>query len=230
MKKMSVANYNWLLLATAFGNFWIWRVFKENFIIGIFLMILSLLLFKQVTKVQKNQLIALIFVFIVVSIFILKVSFDKNIFIYSAEKQAQQDARHGLYAVELGQLYKNKLSLHFYKDFSWSIHKLERNLFYNLDLNLYFFGSHPRERAGIGEFDKYPWILLPFFIVGLFLVIQNYYLVTVVYLIGASLISMFSSPTYPLGPALFFPLINVVITFGLIYCFRIVKNKMRRFK
>lgn len=220
-----------LLLAIIFGNLWIWRIFKENFIIGILLVILSFLLFKQIViKVQKGQLVALIFIVIIITLRSLEVGFDRNIFTISVEEQAQQNARHSLYSVELGQLFKNKLSLHFYKDFSWSIRKLERNLFYNLDPNLYFFASHPRERPGIVEFDKYPWILQPFFIVGLFLVIQNYYSTSVIYFIGAAFISMFFSPVYTLGPVLFFPLINVVITLGLLYFFKFVKNKTRGFK
>lgn len=223
--------YYLLLLTTTFGNLWIWRIFKDNFIVAIFLVILSFLLFKLIiAKVQKAQLLTLILIFTTVSLLTLRVGFDKNIFIISSREQLQQDVRHGFYAVELGQLYTNKISLYFYKYFSGSIRKLEQNLFSNLDLNLYFFASHPRERSGIVEFVKYPWILLPFFIVGLFSVIQYYYPAIVIYLIGASLISMFLSPTYPLGPVLFFPLINVVIALGLIYFVQLVKNKMRGFR
>lgn len=222
--------YNLLLLAVTFGNLWIWRIFKENFIIGILLVILEFLFFKQVmTKTQKGQLFALIFILIIVTFLTIKVGFDKNIFIISAEEQAQQNARHGLYAVELGQLFKNKLSLHFYKYFIDPIHKFKRNLFYSLDPNLYFFASHPRERP-TGEFEKYQWILLPFFIVGLFLVIQYYYPIIGVYFIWAALFSMFLSPSFPLGPVLFFPVINIVTTLGLIYFLQKVKSKIRGFK
>jgi hypothetical protein len=133
---------------------------------------------------------SLIFVFIIITFLVLRVGFDKNIFFTSSREQLQLNERHGLYAIELGQLFTNKVSLHFYKYFSGSIRKLEQNLFYSLDPNLYFFASHPRERAEVGEFDKYPWVLLPFFIVGLFLVIQYRYLVVITYLIGASVISI----------------------------------------
>ena len=105
-------NSSTLPLGITFGNLWVWRIFKDNFIIGILSVILSLLLFKQViTKVQKGQLIALIFIFIIVAYLTLRVGFDKNISIISAEEQLQQNSRHGFYAVELGQLFKNKVSL-----------------------------------------------------------------------------------------------------------------------
>lgn len=221
--------YYLLLLSTSFGNLWIWRIFKDNFIVAILLVILSFLLFKLIiAKVQKAQLLTLILIFTTISLLTLRVGFDKNIFIISSREQLQQDMRHGFYAVELGQLFTNKVSLHFYKYFSGSIRKLERNLFSNLDPNLYFFASHPRER-GTGEFEKYPWILLPLFIVGLFLIIQ-YYLKMGIYFIWAALISMFISPAYSLGPVLFFPLINVVIALGLIYFLRQVKIRIRGFR
>lgn len=219
-----------LLLAITFGNLWIWRIFKENFIVGILLIVLNLLLFKQVTtKVQKNQLLALTFIFLVISFIILKSGFDTSIFTISSEERIQQNARHGFYSVELGHLFKNKISLQLYKHLDRPIYKLQRNFFYNLDPNLYFFASHPRERAGIGEFEKYSWILLPLFIVGLFLVIRNYLKVGI-YLVSTAVISMFLTPTFYLGPILFFPLINIIVTLGLIYCLKNFKNKRRGLK
>lgn len=218
-----------LLLIVTFGNLWIWRVVKENFILAILLIILSLLLFKLViAKMQKSQLLILILVFALTSFITLRTSFDKNIFIISAEEIVQQNVRHGYYAVELGQLFQNKISLQFYKYFSRPIYKTERNIFYNLDPNVYFFVGHPRERAGIEEFDKYPWFLLPFFIAGVFLVIRYNYPTVGIYFICTILISMFLSSAYSLGPVLFFPLINILITLGLIYFLRLLK--MRGFR
>lgn len=220
---------NLLLLTITLGNLWIWKIFKENFVIGVLLVILSFLLFRQIiARIHKGQLLVLIFIFITISLLTLRVGFDKNIFITSSREQLQQNIRHGFYAVELGQLFTNKVSLYFYKNLSISIRKLEQNLFSNLDLNLYFFAGHPRERE-TGEFEKYPWILFPLFIAGLFLAIQ-YYPKIGIYFIWAALIGMFVSPAYFLGPTLFFPLINVVITLGLIYFLRLVINVMRGYK
>ena len=219
--------YRLLLLAVIFGNLWIWRILRENLLIGILLIILSFLLFKQViTKVQKRQFFLLILIFATISFITLRVGFDNNIFVSSAEEKIQQNTRHGFYSVELGKLFKNTISLQFHKYLSTSIYKLERNLFYNLDPNLYFFAAHPRERAGVGEFGKYPWFLLPFFIIGLFLAIRYYYLPTGIYFIWTSLISIFLNPGYYLGPVLFFPLMNILIVLGLIFSLRIVKNKI----
>lgn len=216
--------YYLLLLVIIFGNLWIWRIFKDNFVVGILLVILSFLFLKQIiAKVQNYQLLVLIFIFLSISFLTLRVGFDKNIFITSPKDLAQLNKRHGFYALELGPLFTNGFSQQAYKYFSLPIRKLEKNLFSNLDINLYFFASHPRER-GTGEFEKYSWILLPFFILGLFS-IMKYYKTVGAYFIGAAFSSMLLGSTYSLGPVLFFPLINILIVFGLIYFLRLLKNQ-----
>lgn len=45
-------------------------------------------------------------------------------------------------------------------------HYLE-NISYGLDINYYFFASHPRERAGFSEGQHIPALLLPLFLIGL---------------------------------------------------------------
>jgi|SRR3989344_2579969 len=221
-----IGKYHHLLfLSILFGNFWIWRILREDLILGILLLILSFLLFIVVSsKFFMSQQIAIIFLIIIISSLTLKVGFDKNIFITSPEEQLQQNFRHGLYSIELGQLFTNKYGQNYYKYFSGPINKLQRNFFSNLDFNLYFFASHPRER-GTGEFEKYYWIFLPFFILGLFLALL-FYLRLGLYFIAIAIISTFLSPAYSLGPVLFFPLINVVLALGLIYCIKILRIRI----
>ncbi|OGE43674.1 hypothetical protein A3B45_03225 [Candidatus Daviesbacteria bacterium RIFCSPLOWO2_01_FULL_39_12] len=214
-----------LILAITFGNFWIWRIFKDNLVVGILLVILSFLLFKQlVDKFQIHRLLILIFIFLLISFLTLRVGFDANIFITSPQDLSQLNRRHGFYADELGLLFTNRFSQKAYKYLSLPILKLEKNLFSNLDINLYFFASHPRER-GTGEFEKYSWLLLFPFILGFFSILK-YYKVVGTYLSSAALISMLLNPAYSLGPVLFFPFINVLIAFGLISFLNIFKNKM----
>lgn len=45
--------------------------------------------------------------------------------------------------------------------------RLQQNFFETIDINQYFFASHPRERVGFREFEKFPYIFLPFFIIGI---------------------------------------------------------------
>ncbi len=45
--------------------------------------------------------------------------------------------------------------------------RIKESFFELLDPNLYFFGSHPRERVGADEFEKLPLLFLPFLALGL---------------------------------------------------------------
>lgn len=216
---------NLLLLVITFSNFWIWRILKDNFVVGILLIILSFLFLRQiVAKFQIYQLLILTFTCLLIGFLTLRVGSDTGIFITSPQDLPQLNKRHGFYALELGPLFTNRFSQKAYKYFGPPIFKLEKNLFSNLDINLYFFASHPRER-GTGEFEKYSWVLLFPFILGLFSVMK-YIKVMGTYLIGAAFVSMFLDPAYPLGPVLFFPLINVLIVFGLISFLNIFKDQM----
>ncbi len=61
-----------------------------------------------------------------------------------------------MFNIHLGRYLENKPLYIF--------HKFEQNLLRTLDVNLYFFGNHPRERAGISEFEKFSFLFLAFFI------------------------------------------------------------------
>lgn len=46
--------------------------------------------------------------------------------------------------------------------------KIINNVIAEFDLNRYFFAGHPRERIGVDEYEKFPYILLPPFLVGVY--------------------------------------------------------------
>ena len=46
------------------------------------------------------------------------------------------------------------------------LNRLSKNFFENLSPNLYFFANSSKPRVGIDEFEKFPHILLPFFLTG----------------------------------------------------------------
>lgn len=143
-------------------------------------------------------------------------AYDESIFRNSALDIQQLNRRHEYYAKGLGKFYTNRISLGYYKDYSIPLYKLKRNFFSNLDLNLYFFASHPRERAGVEEFSKYWPFFLLFFIIGLLYVVYKRLKRILVYILVVSLISAVISPYYNLGPILFFPVVNVIITLGIL--------------
>lgn len=57
--------------------------------------------------------------------------------------------------------------------FVLKFYEIHRNFFQYLDLNYYFFANHPNSRVGVTEIEKFPYILLPFFIYGLYKLFSN---------------------------------------------------------
>lgn len=88
------------------------------------------------------------------------------------------------YPTTVGKYFQNKLHLYLG-------HYLQ-NISYGLDVNYYFFGSHPRERAGHTETKWLSSLLLPFFIFGLFRQFKNrHYEFTIYFLTALGIISIF---------------------------------------
>jgi hypothetical protein len=75
------------------------------------------------------------------------------------EIQLLQTRRSFYSSAFLGRLFENKVT--------YSVNRVSQNVFELLDINRYFFASHPRERVGIKEFSLFNFFLLPFFIFGL---------------------------------------------------------------
>jgi len=170
--------------------------------------------------VKKLKIWVFTIVFILfssLSFIIIKSDFDKGIQLLTPEDQVRLNERHFYYSQELGAIFLNRKILNYYKNYSLLVYKLERDLFSNLDLNLYFFASHPRERAGVSEFEKFPPFLFPFFMIGTLLLIYWGSVKTACYLVAATFASTFIAQNYILGPILFFPLISVCIAIGIIY-------------
>lgn len=202
-------------IAVILLNPWWWVIIQRDIWVGLLIFALSIIVliyfFYNRSEIFFLCLLLLTIILIIIS---LRQAFDESIFRISATGVQQLNKRHEFYAHNLGKLYTNRISLSYFKNYSFSLLKLERNFFGNLDPNLYFFASHPRERAGIDEFEKYTPIFVPFFIIGFIYSICRPKLNLVAYFISMLLISSFISPYYNLGPILFFPFINFVITIG----------------
>ncbi len=85
-----------------------------------------------------------------------------------------------------------------------------------LSPSLYFFSNHPRERAGYREFEKFQYVLLPFFIYGLFSLFRKkkHYLLFILFVPGFILFTLFGNRGEA-GPFLFFPFIASLTFYGL---------------
>ncbi len=200
---------------------WFWFIVKVNPLILLVLVIFNFLLLFSLIKLSGriiNAIVAALFAILI--LFNLQQGFDKSISAQSIDQNISQNKRHGYYSASLGKLYTNKISIYYYTKISRPFTKLQKNLFSTLDLNLYFFGSSPRERTDVSEFEKYSFLMMPFFLVGIYAVVKKRMLSVKLYFIAAILASSVINANYLLGPVLFFPLINTVITLGFLAVIR----------
>lgn len=112
-----------------------------------------------------------------------------------------------MFNIHLGRYLENKPLYIF--------HKFEQNLLRTLDVNLYFFGNHPRERAGIREFEKFSFLFLPFFILGLLKAVKIFpWQLSISLLIPLLELSIIGEDN-PVGPFILSPFFSVTIAIGL---------------
>lgn len=227
---LRLRNFGFLIhLLVIILNPWWWIIIQRNLWIGLLVFVLSFVVFVYFFQSQSRTLLLLLSILTAILFFIsIGEAFDESIFRNSALDIQQLNKRHEFYANGLGKLYKNRFVLTYFKDYYFPISKLQRNLFGNLDPNLYFFKSHPRERLGVEEFGKYLPIFLPFFLIGVLYYIYILSPSLLIYAISVSLLSSIISSKYNLGPILFFPLINFMITIGFILTSRYLVGRLRR--
>ncbi len=215
-----------ILLLISLLNFWIWKIIGVNIVIGLTLIILSILLLNTTlsVKVGRNLVIVIVVLTLAVSFYNVKYGFDRTLFTKEPVERLLEQKRHGYLSKNLGNLFTNKLSLNYYSKLSLPLSKIQKNAFSALDPNLYFFASHPRERKGIDDFEKYSFILFPIFLIGLLKVLKEKYIVLGIYFLWAFLMTALISARYALGPVLYFPIINVVLLYGVMPIFKFVRN------
>ncbi len=196
-------------------NPWWWIIIQRNLWIGLLVFILSFLVLQYFWQTKsKSQPVLIIIITVVLVVVSFREAYDESIFRNSALDIQQFNKRHEFYAQGLGKIYTNKIALTYFKNFNLPLYKLQRNFFSNLDPNLYFFASHPRERAGVEEFQKYLPFFLPFFALGFLYIIYKPLSKFLVYFLAIIFIGSFISSKYNLGPILFFPIINFMVTIG----------------
>ena len=220
MNKLGIVN-----IAVILFNPWWWVAFQRDLVIGILALLVSLLVALYFFQGRMGKLLIL-FSAVFVSISIIT-ALDSTIWTTSELEIQQYGRRHEFYAKGLGKLYTNRFTLSYFKKYHLPLTKLQGNFFANLDPNLYFFSSHPRERGGIEEFNKYLPIFLPFFIIGFLYLIYNPKTKLIIYIAAILLLSSFISPNFKLGPILVLPIINYLITLGLLLSIKIlgIKNE-----
>ncbi len=99
-----------------------------------------------------------------------------------------------------------------------ALYKIEANISEVVDPNLYFFANHPRERVGVIEYEKFPYILLPVFIIGL-LSLKRQNLKYILLSTSPIVLNSIIGNSNPVGPFTLFPFFATTISLGLIPIF-----------
>ena len=197
----------WILLIVLFGNLWIWRIFSFNFLLGVLILFTSLALY-------KNYKISFVFLIALLLFFQFKTTEISSLTLLSNDDIRVKDMRLKEYPYSLTRvgwwLEGRKETIAFFR--------ILKNFSEVIDPNLYFFANHPRERVGYVEFEKFPYIFLPFFIWGLFSSVKKLsknYLVTFLPFVLPIILISFTGLKNSLGPFSLFPWIVTITAIGI---------------
>jgi hypothetical protein len=222
-------------LLVILGNLWIWRIFNGNLLIGLSAVFSSLVLYKSITTGKFKKILILL----VSSLFIFQLSqTDIRSLTHLTEQQKvlqrQRLNEHPPVSIVLGGKtiwipLANWLEL---RPEALILCRLQENLSSVLSPNLYFFANHPNERVGVKEHEKFPYILLPFFIIGLLGINFRKGLPPIMVCLFAPILLMAAAGTYfDVEPIGLFPFIAVCSILGLEYVWEnIPKLKLGRIR
>lgn len=139
MLKKTKSYYKFLIpVFVSISSFWIWRILDGSAVVGLLVILLA------VTLCVKKIYLSYLLLFLI-SILIFKQAYDRNIFITGSLENSKLQKEEVFLAEGFGKLYRNRVGVFLYKVVSLPIYKIQKNLFYNLDPNQYFFAGHPRK-------------------------------------------------------------------------------------
>jgi hypothetical protein len=208
MPKIIKSNYKFLVpVIISILSFWVWRILNGSLIVGI-LVILS------VTALYVKKIYLSYFLLFLIAVLVFRQGFDRTVFVTNGLENSKIQKEEVFLANGFGKLYRNRIGIFLYKTVSPPVFKLEKNLFYNLDPNQYFFAGHPRERADALEFEKFSAFLLPFFLIGIYLIIKRPVTSVIFFVVISVVLSSFISGSYALGPVMLCPVLIYFISSG----------------
>ncbi len=220
-----IDKFFWLILLS---NIWIWKIFQFNLFIAIVCLLSSWFLYRSITDKKINKIL-LVFLLILVFFQIKTTNVSPLTELTQQEKLLQIQRMKEYPPVHFKILNKDIWipAAHWLEERgeTLSLYRIEKNLTDAVSLNLYFFANHPNERVGVKEFEKFPYILLPFFAIG-FLGLdykKNFWLVFSSLVLPLIVIA-FIGQNNPTGPFSLFPFIATASFLGIKYAYERLKK------
>lgn len=211
------------------ANIWIWKILQINLFIAIVLVLSSWFLYRSITD-KKTSNILLISLFLILVFFQIKTTSVSPLTQLTQQEKLFQIQRMKEYPPVHFKILNKDIWIplaHWLEERNetLSLYRIEKNLTDAVSFNLYFFSNHPNERVGFKEFEKFPYILLPFFVIG-FLNLnykKNLLVVLSSLLIPLALIASIGQDN-PIGPFILFPFISVASFLGIKYFYERLKK------
>ena len=204
-----------------FGNVWVWRVFTENllfFVLLIFSSIFLVLSFKLKKKKPKMLFLVILFLLSMIQI---RTTNIRSLTILANEDIRVKDMRLREYPpvyLSLGGKTMWIPVAHWLEDRPESIafFRILGNMSQSIDPNYYFFANHPREKIELLNFEKFPFIMFPFFIIGTLKLVEKRYYFSFIFafLVPIFILSIIGVDNR-MGPFIVFPFIFLATFVGL---------------
>lgn len=209
------------ILFVLFISNWSWEIFSFNLYLFFLIWLASVLLFLALIK--KSTKLFYIYLLVMIPILITQCKTTSNAglsYMNATEKHifTYRKSEFPVFTVNIFSKVKTiNSALYLANERTAMFDKFEQNLLRTSDLNLYFFGNHPREIAGVREFEKYSFLLIPFFMFGLYQSAKSKtWQLLVSLLIPLTLLS-FIGQNNPIGPFSLFPFFTVTISIGILF-------------
>lgn len=219
-----------IFILILFSNLWIWRIFQNSLLIFALLLGFSFLIFYFWEKKTSFKSLGLICSLYIVLLFfqyqtteiqsLTNLTNDEYRVVSTRKTFYKSDSnlvRIIFYRLNIPELYEGSLNV--------VISRLQRNFFETIDPNIYFFAGHPRERVWANDFEKFPFIYLPFFIIGLYVFTKRSKMIIKFLFLVSILTFGFLGHINELGPFLLIPFFVCFITLGLLHSLSLVNKK-----
>lgn len=155
---------HFLFAIVLLGNLWIWKILTFNIFLALLVATTSIALYLLVQRKSVRLTMLFSILFLILLFFQLRTTLVQNLTYLDNDQQRLQQERLRQYPpqfLRIGYWFEGRNE-------SIAFFRVRENFFEVLDPNLYFFANHPRQRVGVKEFEKFPYLLLPLFIYGIF--------------------------------------------------------------
>lgn len=218
-----------LLIFVLIFNLWIWKISSSNILLALIIFITSILLYLYYFTKEVKILAVFVLFFLTVLIYQITLSDSYDLVYLDNDEQRIQSQRFKEYPpVHLQILNRHiwiKAENFFEKRKEFLAYtRFTQNFIDNLDINRYFFGGYPRQKPVRIDFEKFPVIFLPFFIIGFFISFKkkNLWIFLLIFLTVS--LSAYLGNKNRLGLFAAFPFFVLLIVLGLQSTYAYIKH------